>query len=87
MAIESRLERWQRTGALHIVTAAVVFVTWVYFQTQFSAAERPLALNEIMIAVFVWMTSKFAMKKGENIAENEEKHVESDDDKGRHRAK
>jgi hypothetical protein len=87
MAVESRLERWQRTGALHIATAAVVFATWVYFQLSFQAADRPLALNEVMIAVFVWMTAKFAMKKGEDIKEHEEKHVESEPESGGRHAK
>lgn len=63
MPDESRVERWQRTGVLHLVIAAIVFATWVYFQATMPAAERPVALNEILLAVFTWMAAKFVMKK------------------------
>ncbi|AAN02096.1 gp42 [Mycobacterium phage Barnyard] len=69
MPNETRLERWQRTGALQLVTAAIVFATWVYFQTQYTAAERPVVLNEVLLLVLGWVGLKFAMNKGEKTEE------------------
>ncbi|AZS12580.1 hypothetical protein HWB99_gp044 [Mycobacterium phage DrLupo] len=66
MSKETRLERWQRTGALQLATAAIVFATWVYFQTQYTAAERPVILNEVLLIVLGWVGLKFAMNKSED---------------------
>jgi hypothetical protein len=67
---ESRLERWQRTGVLHLAVAAIVFATWVYFQTQFTAAERPIVLNEVLLLALGWMGVKFfaAKASGDKVA-------------------
>lgn len=90
---ETRLERWQRTGALQIVTAAIVFATWVYFQTQYTAAERPVVLNEVLLIVLGWVGLKFAMTKGEKVGQEKEEALHTDppeseeESGGRHRAK
>lgn len=65
MPNESRIERWQRTGVLHVVVAAIVFATWVYFQKTMPAAERPVVLNEVLLAIMTWMAAKFVMKRAD----------------------
>lgn len=59
MAEESRLERWKRTGVLHLAVAVIVFATWLYFQTQFKAEDRPIVLNEVLLLALGWFGVKF----------------------------
>lgn len=81
---ESRLERWNRTGLLHIVIAVVVFATWVYFQKTMPASERPLALNEVLLAVMTWMAAKFVMKKADPPKPPEPEPEPEPEKRGRH---
>lgn len=91
MAVESRLERWQRTGALQVVVFLVVLGTSVYFWANYPAAERPVVLNEVLLASVTWMAAKFVMNKNGNgkNGKNGDKPKEPEpepENGGRHRA-
>lgn len=63
MVKETRVERWRRTGLLQIICAAIVFAVWVYFQATYSAAERPVILNEILLLAVGWLGGTFLFGK------------------------
>lgn len=87
---ESRLEKWNRTGWLHIVTTAVVGATWFYFQKQ-PVPDRPIIINELLLATFTWLGAKFFVKTEKKEAEAKAadpvKEPEEEVNGGRHRAK